>query len=99
MTQEEEILSQQREMARQTRNAADAMQKLVSLPEWSLYLRLIEAVAQNFNNTLNEPLENVMLVTKHEYAKGALKGLTLAATLPHIKIAEAKELNPGNEEA
>ena len=99
MTQEEEILSQQREINRQTRAMAEAMQKLVALPEWKEYLRLIEAVAQNYNATLNEPLENVMLVTRHEYAKGALKGLTLAATLPHIKIAEAKELNPGNEEA
>ncbi len=99
MTQEEEILAQQREMRRQTKAAAEAMQKLVSMPEWREYLKLIEAVAQNFNDTLNQPLENVMLVTRHEYAKGALKGLTLAVSLPHTKMQEARDFNPGDEEA
>ena len=99
MTQEEEILSQQRELRRKTKEDAELLAGLVKHPGWARYIALIEAVGQNFNHTLNEPLENVMLVTRTEYAKGALKGLSLAATLPYTKMQEARELSPGDEEA
>lgn len=99
MTQEEEILAQQREIRRKTKEDAELLAGLIKHPGWARYIALIEAVGQNYNQTLNEPLENVMLVTKHEYAKGALKGLTLAASLPHLKMREAQDFNPGNEEA
>ena len=80
------------------KNDAELLQGLVKHPGWPRYLALIEAVAQNYNDTLNQPLNNLWEVTKSEFAKGALKGLTLAATLPSIKIREANELTRNTEQ-
>lgn len=93
----DEIEASQREERRSIKDDAEKLQGLIKHPGWESYMRLIEAVAQNYNKTLNLPLDNVFEVTRSEYAKGALMGLTLAATLPSTKIREANELTRNTE--
>lgn len=93
----DEIDTAQRAERVTIRNDAELLQGLMMHPGWKRYLALIEAVGQNYNKTLNLPLENMFEVTKSEYAKGALMGLTLAATLPSTKIREANELTRNTE--
>lgn len=92
-----EIETAQRAERVTVKNDADLFQGLMMHPGWKRYLALIEAVAQNYNKEAMRPLENVFEATKAEYAKGALFGLTLAATLPSAKIREANELTRNTE--
>jgi len=94
----DDLQSEQRAQRAEVLKDADLLRQLIAHPGWPRYLALIEAVGQNFHQTAMKPLKNVFEVTEGEYAKGALNGLTLAATLPHSKIAEAETLrNPSNE--
>jgi hypothetical protein len=93
-----EIESEQRSQRRQIREDAELLAGLMKHPGWPRYIALIEAVGQNFYHEAMMPLENLMLATKMEYAKGALKGLTLATSLPSAKIREASELTHGTDE-
>jgi len=92
-TTAEEIASDQRKQRQIVKEDAELMESLLRHPGWVRYRVLLEAVGQNFHSTLMAPLENVLLATKPEFAKGALTGLSLAATLPSAKIREAKELS------
>jgi hypothetical protein len=87
----EALEKEQRELRQQTLKDAEALQQLVVHPGWACYLRLIEAVGQNFASAALAPLESLMDAPKAEFAKGALKGLQTAAALPHLKIGEAEE--------
>ena len=93
-----EIEADQRADRRKIKEDAELLDGLMKHPGWPRYLALIEAVGQNFHQEAMMPLENLMLATKSEYAKGALKGLTLAASLPSSKIREASELTRNEED-
>ncbi len=93
----EEIEVAQRAERVSIKNDAELLQGLVKHPGWPRYLALIEAIAQNYNKEAMRPLENVWEVTKGEFAKGALMGLTLAAAAPSAKIREANELTRNTE--
>ena len=94
----EEIEVAQRAERVAIKNDSELLQGLVKHPGWPRYLALIEAIAQNYNKQAMQPLENVFEVTKGEYAKGALMGLTLAAAAPSAKIREANELTRNTEQ-
>lgn len=99
MSVQDELASDERDRRRRAIKDSEAFETLLKHPGWEAYLRLIEAVAQNYYKTTMMPLENVFEVTKTEHAKGTLYGLNLAASLPHAKIQEAKELrDPDAEE-
>lgn len=98
MSTEDEIITQQREILRQVRSDAELMTQLMAHKGWPRYLALIEAVGQNYYKAAVAPLTTMDSALPAEYAKGALNGLTLAATLPQSKINEAKELNPRSDE-
>ncbi len=98
MNTEEEIAAKQREETSKIREDAELLQSLIAHPGWKPYMRLIEMVGQNYNKTLNEPLSNTFECVRTEYAKGALMGLTLAASLPNSKINEAAELRKTTDE-
>ena len=87
----EEIGADQRKAQREIHEDAALLAELIRHPGWTRYRALIEAVAQNYHKTAMEPIGNVFEVTKGEFAKGALMGLTLAAALPSAKIQEAAE--------
>lgn len=87
-----EIQDQQRRERAQIKSDAELFQALIKHPGWPRYIALIEAVSQNFYKTVMKPVDNVMLCTTTEHAKGALTGLSLAAQLPSSKIREASEL-------
>lgn len=88
-----EIANSQRKDRTTVKADAELMQSLIKHPGWPRYMAMIEAVGQNFNNQMMQPLVNVMEVTKTEYAKGALTGLSVAASLPSAKIREASDLS------
>lgn len=94
----EEIERQQRAERQKIISDADALRSLVAHPGWKVYTSLIETVAQNFYATAMAPLDNVMLVTVAEYAKGTLNGLSRAADLPSAKIRESDELTRTTDE-
>ena len=94
----EEIESDQRAQRRQIREDAELLVGLMKHPGWERYKALIEANAQVHYTKVMAPLDNVMLVTASEYAKGTLYGLTLAASLPSAKIREADELRNTDDE-
>lgn len=94
----EEIAADQRKERRELHANASALTELIQHPGWKLYVTLIEAVGQNYYRTAMEPLATVMDATKGEFAKGALMGLTLAATLPSAKIREAADFKQNNTE-
>jgi len=102
MTTVEEIERKQREERQQIRSDAELLGELMRHRGWPRYLALVETVAQNYHSSVMKPLEHVLEVTKMEFAKGALSGLSLATSLPQMKIREADELrrtSPGAEEA
>jgi hypothetical protein len=88
----EEIGAEQRRERQQIRKDAEVFTSLLAHPGWPRFLALLEAVGANYYGALVTPLENSFECVKAEYAKGALKGLTLAASLPSAKIKEAEEL-------
>lgn len=88
----EEISADQRKQRQQIRKDAEVFTSLLAHPGWPRFLALLEAVGGNYYVTLVTPLENSFECVKSEYAKGALKGLSLAASLPSAKIKEAEEL-------
>lgn len=87
-----EIAQEQRKDTSIIKADAELMQSLVKHPGWARYMAMIEAVGQNFNRTLMTPLNDVGETVKTEHAKGALTGLSVAASLPSAKIREASEL-------
>ncbi len=97
-TTKKEIESEQRAQRRQVKEDAELLAGLLKHPGWLRYLALIEAVGQNYYKEAIAPLENVLVATKQEYAKGTLFGLTLATSLPSAKIREADELTRTTDE-
>lgn len=91
-TTEEEIQSEQRAQARQVREDAELLEGLMLHKGWPRFKALVEAVAQNYYATAMKPLEKLDDAVRVEYAKGTLNGLTLAASLPHLKMQEAQNL-------
>lgn len=92
MSAEKEILDQQRVQARQVREDAELLEGLMLHKGWPRFKALVESVAQNYYVTAMKPLETLDGAVKAEYAKGTLNGLTLAASLPHLKMKEAQDL-------
>lgn len=88
----DEIAAAQRKDRSTIKADAELMQSLMKHPGWARYLSMIEAVSQNFYRQAMKPLENTLEVTKSEYAKGTLNGLSAAAQLPSAKIREYAEL-------
>jgi hypothetical protein len=102
MTTVDEIDRKQREERQTIRRDAELLGELMGHRGWPRYMALVESVAQNYHATIMKPMEHVLEVTKMEFAKGALSGLSLATSLPQLKIREAEELrrtSPGAEEA
>lgn len=97
-TTKQEIESEQRAERRKVKEDAELLEGLMKHPGWARYLALIEANAQVHHKKAMMPLENLMLATASEYAKGTLYGLTLAASLPSAKIQEAAELRQPDDE-
>jgi len=93
-----EIELQQQKDRSQVKSDAELFQGLIKHPGWPRYIALIEAVSQNYYKKVMQPVENVMLCTTTEHAKGALTGLSLAAQLPSAKIREAEELRRPSED-
>lgn len=87
-----EIAEAQKKERRVIKEDAELLAGLMKHLGWPRYLALIEAVSQNYHRTVMTPLANSFEVTKTEFAKGALTGLSLAAALPSTKIREASEL-------
>jgi len=93
-----DIELKQREERRQVREDAELFAGLIAHKGWPRFIALIDAVAQNHHAAVMKPLENVLESTKVEFAKGVLSGLSLAATLPHMKMREALELRPADSD-
>jgi hypothetical protein len=93
-----EIEVEQRAHRRQVRTDAELLADLMKHKGWPRYMALLEAVAQNHHVAIMKPLENVHEVTKMEFAKGVLNGLSLAAAMPGLKIKEAQELVRANSD-
>lgn len=87
-----EIEQKQRQERETLRRDAELLEALLTHPGWPRYKALIEAVAQNFYAAVMKPMENSLEVTRTEFAKGTLNGLTLASSLPGMKIKEAQEM-------
>lgn len=86
-----ELELKQRQERQQIRKDAELFGELMKHPGWPRYMALIEAVAQNYHAAIMKPIESSLEVTKVEFAKGALSGISLAAQLPQMKIREAHE--------
>ena len=88
----EELARDERAKRRQIREDAELFGALLAHRGWGRYMALVEAVAQNHYAAVMRPLESVLEVTKIEHAKGVLSGLSLATSLPQMKIRESQEL-------
>jgi hypothetical protein len=87
-----DIAAKQREERAKIRADADLFVELLRHPGWPRYVELVQTVAQNYHATIMKPLESILECGKIEFAKGVLSGLSLASTLPTMKINEAREL-------
>ena len=87
-----DIESAQRKERTQVRDDAELLSQLMAHKGWARYRTLVEAVAQNYYAGVMKPLDSSLEVVKVEFAKGVLSGLTLATSLPELKIREAQEL-------
>ena len=92
-----EIEAKQREERRQIREDAELFTALMASKGWARYMAMVESVAQNYHAAIMKPLESSLEVTKTEFAKGVLSGLSLASGLPNMKITEAKQLRSAGE--
>ena len=93
-----EIERKQREERRQVIEDAELFNALMTHKGWGRYMALIEAVAQNYHATIMRPLDSSLEVTKLEFAKGVLSGLTLATAVPGMKIKEAHDVRPQEDD-
>jgi hypothetical protein len=89
-----DIETKQREERQTLREDAEDFQSLIAHKAWTKFLRLIDRVAQNHHGAVMKPVESLLEMPRIEFAKGVLSGLSLAATLPQMKINEARELLP-----
>ena len=94
----DEIAAKQREERRQILADSDMLAALMKSPAWGRYMALVEAVAQNYHATIMKPIDSVLESVKVEFAKGVLSGLSLATSLPQMKLTEAKQLRPQEDE-
>jgi len=93
-----ELEVKQRLERRQVREDAELFAELMKHKGWGRYMALVESIAQNYHATIMKPLDNVMEVTRPEFAKGVLSGLTLATAIPQLKINEAHEIKRATDE-
>ena len=93
----QELAAQVRQERSTIKKDAELMEQLLRHPAWPRFLALIEAVADNHMKVVMTPLSNSFELTKAEYAKGTLNGLSLAASLPNAKISEAKATYGGSQ--
>ena len=89
-----DIESKQREERARTHQDADALRALVVHPGWTVYIALVERVAQNYHAAIMKPIESLLEAPKTEFNKGTLSGLSLATALPSLKVKESDELRP-----
>jgi hypothetical protein len=94
----QEIEEKQRDEHRQIREDAELFGSLMAHKGWGRYMALVETIAQNYHAAVMKPLDSALEVTKMEFAKGVLSGLTLATALPQMKIREAHEVRRGDDE-
>jgi hypothetical protein len=87
-----EITEAQRAERAKIREDAELFDAMIATPAWKRYIALVEVVGQNFYRGLMEPLADASQVTKTEYTKGVLVGLSTATTIPQMKVREAQEL-------
>ena len=93
-----EIEAKQRAERRRVIEDAELFQSLLTHKGWSRYVGLIETLAQNYHGAIMRPLESSLEVTKVEFAKGVLSGLSLATAAPGLKITEAQSLRTQEDE-
>lgn len=93
-----DIERQQRKDREAIRADAELFAALLAHKGWGRYMALIETLAQNYHATIMRPLESSLEVTKTEFAKGVLSGLSLATAVPNLKIREAQELRRTSED-
>ena len=94
----DEIERQQREDRQRIRSDAEALTALMAHGGWKVYMRLVEAVAQNYHGAIMKPIDSALESVKVEFAKGVLSGLSLATSLPTMKVTEAKSLSPAGDD-
>ena len=94
----DEIEAKQRAERRQIIEDAELFQGLLTHKGWPRYVALVEAMAQNYHAIVMRPLELTYEVTKPEFAKGVLNGLSIATAAPGMKIAEARTLQNVEDE-
>jgi hypothetical protein len=87
-----DIEQKQRADRAAVREDAELFTALLSAVAWKRYVALVEVIGQNYYAAAMKPLESTLEVTKTEYAKGILTGLSLATAIPNLKIREAQEL-------
>lgn len=92
----DELGQERRKLEREVKEDGELMQGLMAHPGWPRYLKMIEAVSQNFYNTVMMPLKSTQDCVASEYAKGTLNGLSVAASLPSAKIREMQDLTPSD---
>ena len=88
----EELSAAQRKERLQLKADAEVMISLTRHPGWATYMRMLESIGNNFNQKVMKPIENSFESVRVEYAKGALTGISAAASMPSAKIKEAREL-------
>ena len=54
-------------------------------------MALAEMVCQNYHSAVMKPVESLLEAPRVEFNKGALSGLSLALSLPGMKIKEAHD--------
>ena len=87
-----EIAQEERVRNQQVRKDAELFNTMLNSEAWKRLILMVETVAQNYHANIMKPLDSSLEVTKMEYNKGVLSGLTLATALPSMKIKEAHDL-------
>lgn len=93
----DELLKQARVADKEDRELAEALERLVKNPDWSVYIKIISKKQQFFADEMLRPSGSVDGCIRQEYIKGALSGLVMAADTPSVIIAATKELRQAKE--
>jgi hypothetical protein len=98
LQQLQDIDREQRREAARKQELLVKLQWLVKQPAWQDYVELLNKQLELRGMDVLEPAGSVDGVIFAEYKKGAMSGLILARDLPAAIIAEARDMQPDEDE-
>lgn len=94
-----DLVREARRANQEDRKKAEALGRLLRVPEWKFYRDLLDSRIQGFADELLRPAASLDGMVSHEFVKGAMYGLTLARTLPQAIVETlAGQLDRGNDD-